>query len=100
MLHFEDFFYPGKQKKSLRQDQVNREDGAWRSCRFGSRTAEQSVHCGRVRLSIPHHEMGKHIESLQKNSLKLNAASHNNASWYTDTDELRECSPSGGRLYY
>ena len=25
-------------------------------------------------------------KSLQKNSLKLNAASHNNVSWYTDTD--------------
>ena len=33
--------------------------------------------------------------SLQKNSLKLNAASHNNASWCIDTDGFLEYSPSG-----
>ena len=36
-------------------------------------------------------------ESKKKNSLKQNAASHNNASWYTDTDGFLEHSPS---LYY
>ena len=39
-------------------------------------------------------------KSLQKNSLKQNAASHNNASWYTDTDGFLEHSPSGRSLYY
>ena len=39
-------------------------------------------------------------ESSKKNSLKSNAASHNNASWYTDTDGILEHSPSGGSLYY
>ena len=34
-------------------------------------------------------------ESSKKNSLKLNAASHNNASWYTDTHGFLEHSPSG-----
>ena len=35
---------------------------------------------------VHHHEMGKHIERVfQKNLLKQNTASHNNASWYTDT---------------
>ena len=29
--------------------------------------------------------MGKGIESLQKHSLKPNAAPHNNSSWCTDT---------------
>ena len=38
--------------------------------------------------------------SLQKNSLKPNAASHNNVSWYPDTDGLIEHSPGGGSLYY
>ena len=43
------------------------------ACHFGLKTAE--------------HSMGKCIERVfQKNSLKLNAASHNNTSWYTDTD--------------
>ena len=38
--------------------------------------------------------------SLPKNSLRLNAASHNNANWYKDTDGLLEHSPSGRSLYY
>ena len=43
--------------------------------------------------------MGKHVESSKK-SLKPNAASHNNASWYTNTDGFLEHSPSRGSLYY
>ena len=38
--------------------------------------------------------------SCQKFSLKPNASSHNNTSWYTDTDRLLEQSLSRGRLYY
>ena len=38
--------------------------------------------------------------SLQKPSLKLNTASQNRASWYTDTDGFLEHSPRGGSLYY
>ena len=38
--------------------------------------------------------------SLQKNSLKLKAASHNNASWYTDTDGFLEHSLSRRSLYH
>ena len=37
---------------------------------------------------------------LQKNSLKPNATSPNNTSWYTDTDGFPEYSPSEGSLYY
>ena len=37
---------------------------------------------------------------FQTNSLKSNRASHNNDSWYTDTDGFLEHSPSGGNLYY
>ena len=44
--------------------------------------------------------MGKCTESLQKNSLKQNIASHNNVSWYTGTDGFLECSPSGVIQYY
>ena len=46
--------------------------------------------------------MGKHVERVfkKKNSWKPNAASHNNANWYTDTDGFLEPSPSGGSLYY
>ena len=35
---------------------------------------------------------------FKKISLKPNAASHNNASWYTDTDGFQENSPSKGSL--
>ena len=35
----------------------------------------------------------------KKSSLKLNTASHNNASWYTDTGGFLEHSPSWGSLY-
>ena len=45
--------------------------------------------------------MGKRVKrALKTQSLKLNAASHNNDSWYTDTDGLLQYSPSGGSLYY
>ena len=39
-------------------------------------------------------------ESSKKNSLKPNAASHNDASWYTNTDGFLKYSPSEGSLYY
>ena len=39
-------------------------------------------------------------KSLQKNSLKPNAASHNNSSWYTDTGGFLEHPPSWGSLYH
>ena len=52
-------------------------------------------------LEITHGEMGKHVERVfKKNSLKLNAASHNNTSSYIGTDGFLERSPSGGSLYY
>ena len=38
--------------------------------------------------------------SSKKNSLKLNTASHNNASWYTSTDGTLERSLRRGSLYY
>ena len=43
--------------------------------------------------------MGERVESLQKNSLYPNAASHN-VSWYADTYEFLEHSRSVGSLYY
>ena len=47
------------------------------------------------------HEMGKCVKRVfKKNSLKLNAVSHNNASWYADIDGFLEHSSSTGSLYY
>ena len=40
------------------------------------------------------------LKELKKNSLKLNTDSHNNASWYTDTDGFLEHSPAMESLYY
>ena len=45
--------------------------------------------------------MGNHVERVfQKNSVKPNAASHNNTSWHTDTDGFLTHSPIGRSLYY
>ena len=45
--------------------------------------------------------MGKCVKWVfKKNSLKPDAASHNSASWYTDTDEILKHSPSRRSLYY
>ena len=64
---------------------------------FLVKTAEHSVWCGQVHALVTHHAMGQHVERIsKKNSLKPNVASHNNASWYTDTDRFLEHSPSGG----
>ena len=44
--------------------------------------------------------MDKHVEGAsRKNSLKVNAASHNNASWCTDTNGFLE-HILWGSLYY
>ena len=97
-ISFPGIFHPGKQKKSCRgwQNQVNREGGACGSCHFWSKSAEHSW-CPR---KSPIMKWANVWKSLPKNSLKPNAASHNNASWYTDTDVFLEHSPSGGSLYY
>ena len=45
--------------------------------------------------------MDKYVERIfKKISLKLNTASHNNASWCTDADGFLEHYPSRGHLYY
>ena len=40
------------------------------------------------------------LKESSKDSLKPNAASHNNTSWYTDMGGCLEHSSSGGNLYY
>ena len=47
---------------------------------FGQKLLNTQVWCGQVGSKITHHEMGKSVESLKKNSLKPNAASHNYSS--------------------
>ena len=94
---FEDFFLSGETKKScLGPDQVNGKGRANGSCHFWSKTSEHSAWCGQVPCKSP---IMKWVKSPEKNSLKPNAASHNNASWYTGTDGFLKHLPSRGSLY-
>ena len=97
-----ELFSSGKQRKVARgKTRWIGRLGHRRSWHFWSKTAEHSARCGQVHSCITHHEMVKCVERVFKNnSLKPNAASHNNASWYTDTDGFLEHSPSRGSLYY
>ena len=54
---------------------------------------------GRCAHKSPGYETGKCVV-LKKKSLKMNAASHNNASWYTNTDGLLEHSLRKVSLYH
>ena len=97
-------FSSGETKLSLwGSDQVNRAVGAQGSCCFWSKPDECSVWCKQVGALVNHPAWNGQMcwKSLQKkkNSLKLTVASHNNASWYADTDGFLEHSPSGGSLY-
>ena len=55
---------------------------------------------GRCSRKSPVMRWANTFRVFEKSSLKLNAASHNSASWHTDTDGLLEHSPSRGSLYY
>ena len=90
---FEDFFHLGKPKKrSLRTRSGNREGGAW---------GHAMTWCGLVHSLITHHETSKCVKRIfKKHSLKLNTASHNNASCYTALDRFLEHSLSQESLYY
>ena len=96
------FIIRGKNNKESSlsgSDWVNREGGTWGSCRFRSKTAEHSAGWAGALVNHPSWNGQTCRKSLWKNSLKLNTASHNHASWYTDTDGSLEHSPSRGSLY-
>ena len=95
-------FHPGKQKK-----------GTWGRIGWIGRVGHRgqaglsqkllnAPHAVRAGALVNHPSWNGQMccKILQKNSLKLNAASHNNASWYTNTDGLLEHSPSRASLYY
>ena len=89
------FFIQRNKKSRLGWDQVNREVGVWESCHVWSKTAEHSAWCGQVCLLMTHHD-GQSVERVfKKTSVMPNTASHNNASWYTDTGGFLEHSPCG-----
>ena len=61
-----------------------------------------NIQCSVGRHTLIHHPSwnGQVCWVFKKHSLKPNATSHDDASWYTDTDGFLEHSPSGGSLYY
>ena len=67
---------------------------------FGQTLLNTQHSVGRGARKSPIMKWANTLSLQKKNSLKPNAASHNNAGWYTDTDGLLEHSPSGGSLYY
>ena len=98
---FEDFFHLGNKKKSFGVRLG--EQGGWgmgvmpflvKNCRTLS-----AVWVG-VLINHPSWNGQTHWKSLQKKSLKLNTASHNNASWYMITDGFLEHSLNRGSLFY
>ena len=97
-LPFEDFSSRETKKSHSGQDQVNGQGEAHGSCWFLSKTG-QHLWAG-MPINHPSWNGHMHWKNLQKMSLKWNTASHNNASWYTDTDGFLEHPPSGGSLYY
>ena len=66
---------------------------------FGQKLLNTQQGVGRCACKSPIMKWAN-ASSLQKNSLKLNAASHNNARWATDTDGFLVHSRSGGSLDY
>ena len=94
------FFICGNNQKMLLGARLG-EYGGWGT---GVRTFCVK-HCWRLSMvwagvPINHPSWNGQMCCLKKNSLKLNAASHNNTSQYTDTDGFPEDAPSEGSLYY
>ena len=95
-----ELFSSGVTNKLARgQDQRNREGGAQDHAVLGQKLLNMQRSVGRCAPQSPIMKWANALR-LQKNSLKPNAASHNNASWCTDTDGSPEHSPSGGSLFY
>ena len=93
-------FLIGETKK-VACDQVNRRVGHVSHPIFGQKLLNTQCSVGRCAHKSPIKKWANALkESSKKNSLKPNAASHNNASWYADTDGFLEHSPSRRSLYY
>ena len=91
----------GTKKKSLGQDQVNREGREWGShAIFGQKLLNTQHSVGRCTCKSPIMKQANMLkESSKKIHWRTEAASHNNSSWYTDADRFLEPSSSGGSLY-
>ena len=98
------FFIRGNKqtnKSDLEKDWVNREEGHRGHVVFGQKLLNTPCGVDRCAHKLPIMKWVLNVlKSFQKDSLKPNTASHNNASWCTDTDRFLEHSPSRGSLYY
>ena len=94
------FFHQGKQKGHSEWDRVDGESGVLGVLPYWPKNAEHSKVWAGELVNHPWWDGKTSWKSLQKNSLKPNAASHNNTSWYIDADGYLGHSPSGGSLYY
>ena len=93
-------FHLGKQKKSI-QGKIGwiGRVGLRGHDIFGQKLWTLSAVWAGVLVNHPSWNGQMHWKSLQKNSLRPNAASQN-TSWYTDPDGFPEHSPNMGNLYY
>ena len=101
-MSFEEFFHLGNQtNKKVTQVKIRwiGRVGHRGHVIFGQKPLNTQHGVGRCACKSPIMKWA-HALSLQKNSLKLNAASHNTTSWYTDPDGFLEHSPSRASLYY
>ena len=94
MFPFEEFFHLGIPKK-VTWGEIGW-SRAWGTVRLFLLKNCWPVWAGAL-LNRPSWNVGR---VFKKNSWKPSVASHNNASWYTDTDGFLEHSPSRGSLYH
>ena len=79
---------------------MNREGGVWGHAVLGKKLLNTLQGVGRCACKSPIMKWANSLKVFEKTSLKLNAASHNNTSWYTDTDGFLEHSTSRESQYY
>ena len=96
--HFPSRIFSSRETKNSHSgsDQVNREGGVQGHAICGQKLLS-TQHCvGRCAPRSPIMKWANVLkESSNKYSLKLNTASHNNTSWYTDRDGFLEHTASG-----
>ena len=98
---FEDFCSTRETKKNCSgRDRVNGEGGAGSHGVFWSKLLSTQRGVDGRTCKPPITTWANALKDSSKNSLKPNAASHNNASWCTDKDGVLGHSPSGGSLSY
>ena len=93
------FFILGNKKKlfGVRSDEL----GGWGTgghAIFGQKLLNTQHSVGRCTCKSPIMKWTNTLKESSKNSLRPNTASHNTTSWYTDTDEFLEHSPSRSAL--